>query len=636
MTQMLLDAAIAFLSRHAPFDEMAEQEPQSLRFLAERLKQAYFEPECRILGPEVGVPGHFFIIQRGRVQARQAGEASVLEADAMTLGEGECFPIGAVTAQRPSTNRYTAIGDVFCLQLPAADFQALLKSSAIFHRFCTRYIASLLMQSRRQIQVQFAQRASEQRKLSAPLSELVRRTPVSVPESQALRLALQIMSDQRVGSIVVCDTEDRPTGIFTQSDLLQRVVLAGIALETPVSAVMSREPHTLPLDASAFDAASLMARHGIRHVLAVDAQGRLAGVLSERDLFASQRLGLHQVRQAIQTAPDVPRLQAAAADVRRLARELVAQGIGAEAVTRFITALNDALTRRVIEMNLERHDLSGADWAWLAFGSEGREEQTLATDQDNGIVFLAREFSDREELRLRLTAFGADVNRDLDACGFRLCPGLIMAGRPECCLSLEEWQERFLSWMRTPDPVALLNASIYFDFRPVFGAEKLARLLKKSVFDTGGRAPQFLFMLAQNALAAYPPLGRLQDFVVDADPADPGPRPSLDLKKAGARIFTDCARVYAIARGLAPTNTAQRLHALAQLGEVDAADMAAVSAGFHFIQSLRLRLQSRDGEGTGGNRMVPDSLHEMDRRLLKESLRQVRKLQQRLRADFLS
>jgi CBS domain-containing protein len=136
-------------------------------------------------------------------------------------------------------------------------------------------------------------------------------------------------------------------------------------------------------------------------------------------------------------------LQHAREDVRQLALTMLSEGVGAQEITQFISTLNDAVTRRVIELNLDRHDFYGIDWAWLAFGSEGRDEQTFTTDQDNGIVFICTDIMDREQTQLRFLDFAREVNDDLDKCGFPLCKGNIMASNPELCLTLEEWEEKF-------------------------------------------------------------------------------------------------------------------------------------------------------------------------------------------------
>ncbi len=628
--EMLVSATIDFLRAHPPFDRM---EADALRFLGERLRLAYYARDTLILGPAAGRVTVFRIVQRGRVGVRSASELAALDAAALTLTSGEGFSIGALLAQRPTTSRYTALDDVFCYELTAPDFFELLQASAAFNRHCTQYLASLLGQSRQQLQSQFAQHVAEQQTMSSPLAALIKRAPLSTRAQRTIRETIEAMAGAGVGSMVVVDEDSQPLGIFTQSDVLKRVVLRGVALDAPIGEVMSPQPHTLPLAASAYDAALAMAMHGVRHVLAVDDGGRLAGVVSERDLFTLQRVGLRQIRQSIDAANSLETLQQAAADVRQLAVNLLAQGVGAEQITQFVSALNDTLTRRIIALRLETHDLYGIDWAWLSFGSEGRDEQTFATDQDNGIVFVCTDIMDREQTQLRLLELARDVNADLDRCGFPLCTGKIMASNPELCLTIDEWDLRFERWIRTPEPQALLNATIFFDFRPLFGHANLADRMRLSLLRRARDNPLFLRLLAANALSVAPPLGTFRDFVTDADPEHPG---TIDLKKYGARLFIDAARVFALAHDVAATNSVQRLRQVAPQMGISNDEAAAVVDAFNFVQLMRLRHQhAAQTQGRAAdNRIRPDELNEVERRILKEAFRQARKLQQRLKLDY--
>ncbi|NMG43380.1 CBS domain-containing protein [Aromatoleum toluvorans] len=625
-SEMLVGASSDFLKRFSPFNRM---EPEALGFLSERAVLAFHARGSEILTPEMGQPTHFHIVQRGKVQARQTGPASVTDYAAMTLGPGECFPIGAISAQRPSTNAYVAVEDSFVFQLPAEDFLKLMQMSPVFHVFCTQYIASLLNQSRQQLQSTFAQRAAEQQTMTTPLGQLVKKAPIFVTPDSSLRAALEKMSEMRIGCMVVTDSEQKPLGILTQSDLLPRVVLPGIDLQRPIGDVMTRTPHVMSASDSAYDAALEMATHGVRHLLVVDSEGRLKGVVSERDLFTLQRIGLRQIRSSIEGADDLDALQRASRDIRQLALNLIAQGIGAEQLTQFISALNDALTCRIIDLARARHDLYGIDYAWLAFGSEGRHEQTLSSDQDNGIIYVRPEGADPTELKNRLLACAKEVNENLAACGFPLCKGNIMASNPDLCLTLDEWKGRFGDWIREPDPQALLNATIFFDYRVLCGNERLGDQLRAWLNRTAKANANFLRMMASNALQVAPPLGRIRDFVVDDDG-------TIDLKKSGARLFVDVARILALRTEVASSSTVQRLRQAGNKMGIASEEIAALIDGFHFIQLLRLRSQHLDTEhdAPGDNRVNPDTLNELDRRILKEAFRQARKLQLRLRLDY--
>jgi CBS domain-containing protein len=625
-TELLVGASTDFLKRFAPFRDM---EAAALDYLGRHALLAFHPRDSEVLTPAMGEARHLCIVRSGRIRARRTEAEAIAGHAALTMGPGDCFPIGALSARRPSTHSYVAVDDSFCFQLGAEEFVELMRMSPVFQVFCTQHVARLLNQSRQQLQAVFSQRAAEQQGMTTPLGQLIGREAVRVAPETSTRAALERMNEAGIGSIVVADAERRPLGILTRADLLPRIVLPGFDLSRPVAEVMTADPHRLPAGASAYDAVLAMATHGVGHLLVVDGDDRLRGVVSERDLFSLQRISLRQIRAAIDGAGDIEMLRQAGGDIRRLALNLIAQGVGAEQLTRFISALNDALTRRVIALALDRHDLYGIDFAWFAFGSEGRHEQTLSSDQDNGLIWQCPEMQDAEPIRLRLLAFAREVNEDLAACGFPLCKGNIMAGNPALCLTSDEWMERFDAWIREPDPQALLNATIFFDFRVLYGDEQFGRQLRRWLDKATRGNPAFLRMMAINALQVAPPLGRLRDFVVEDDG-------TIDLKKSGARLFVDAARIIALRTGVEPSSTVQRLRQAASRSGITADEVAAMVEGFHFIQMLRLRAQQlRTPDGTAGdNRVDPDTLNELDRRVLKEAFRQARKLQLRLKLDY--
>ncbi len=127
--------------------------------------------------------------------------------------------------------------------------------------------------------------------------------------------------------------------------------------------------------------------------------------------------------------------------------------------------LNDRICQRIIELVRNRHRWERISWCWLAFGSEGRLEQTFATDQDNGLIFESHGDARPSEVRAKLLPFAREVNEALDACGYPLCKGNVMASNPELCLSVAEWKAKMEGWLHNSEPKALLDASICFDFR---------------------------------------------------------------------------------------------------------------------------------------------------------------------------
>ncbi|MDH3320395.1 MAG: DUF294 nucleotidyltransferase-like domain-containing protein [Betaproteobacteria bacterium] len=479
--------------------------------------------------------------------------------------------------------------------------------------------------------------ASERQGLALPLRTLVKRAPVTCEEQSSVAQAAQIMRAQDVGSVVIVDARHQPCGILTTRDLVGVVAEGG--LERPVAELMSRELVTLPQHAFAYEAALEMIERHIRHILVTD-DGRLIGVVSERDLFALQRLGLGELTMEIRLANDLDTLAGLAAQVRSLAALLVEQGTAPEPLTLFISVLNDRLTRRVIEVVRRRHELERMRWAWIAFGSEGRFEQTFSTDQDNGLVFATHEGLSAEQARAKLVPFAREVNEALDACGFPLCEGNIMASNPALCLTIEEWRAKMGGWLDASVPQALLDASICFDLRPVYGDEALAAALRDWIVEHVRGHAAFLRLLARVATQARPPLGHFGAFTpMDA----PGAPHTLNLKANGARIFVDAARVLGLAHGLRETNTADRLRAFRDARGLPPAETDALIGAFYFIQDLRLRGQSLAPEARAGgrsaaedlaNRIDPDQLNAFEQSVLKEAFRLARQLQSRIELDF--
>jgi CBS domain-containing protein len=619
----LIGAIAGRLAAYPPFDAM---DAAALNYLARHAELTYHPQAAEILAPESGLPSYLYIVKQGAVRVQQSLARLGGGTDVLVLGDGECFSITALMEKRAVTGTYVAVADTFCYCVARSHFERLIELSAPFRDFCTDRMAVLLRQSRSLLAQQYAASVAERQSTLTALRRLIRRAPVACSADAPVRIALELMHANKVGSVVAVDDARHPTGILTEHDVLGRVTLARADLEAPLRSIMTANPVCLDMDNTANDAALAMARHGIRHVVVTESQ-QLAGVITERDLFALQRVSMRQINRDIERAAGLAGFQQAARDIRSLTEGLLGQGVGAAQLTSMICSLNDTLTRRIVEFEAAAAPMPGDTWCWLAFGSEGRIEQTLATDQDNGIVFA--DAADTPEFRARLLACASRVNDALDACGFPLCDGGIMARNPELCLPLAAWRERFAAWIGHPHEQALLKASIYFDLRAIAGSAALADALREHLVQLAPQGRPFLYHMARNALVTTPPLGLVREFAVDDDGM-------IDLKKSGARIITDAARVFALMHGVPATNTVQRLRLAGPAMNMPADEIEAAVSAFDFVQTLRLRHQHRDaGKDRGdANRIDPYRLNEVDRRMLKVSLRQAGRLQSRMKLDF--
>jgi len=626
MNSPALTPVVDFLKQHAPFDQMSEPH---LEYLAKRLRLVFYARGNVITHPDNGQATTLYIIKQGRIRGETV---EGIEKDGWELVAGECFPVGALLARRPVHTVARAAEDTFCFELERDDFDALLQKSPVFHDFSTRRLANLLDNALRESQARSATRIAEDTSLNTPVRQLIKREAVTCLPDTPLINALQTMQTEHVGSMLITDEKAAVKGIFTLHDLLERVALAEQDMNTPISEVMTDAPLTLPAEALAHEAALLMARHGFGHICVVE-RGRLLGMVSERDIFSLQRVGLASLGQAIARANTVEQLIPLGHDIHRLVEQMLAQGASVEQLTRLVATLNDNLTRRVITLILAEHAQPLPPFVWLAFGSEGRSEQTLKTDQDNGILFQCDENEDPENIRQRFLPVAKQINDALADCGFPLCPGNIMASNPECCLSLEEWKQRFSRWIDQGTPEHLLKSSIFFDFRPLFGDGKQLAPLREWLLEKTEMNSRFRRQLAGNAMHIKPPLGLFGEFKLShgGDEAH-----TLDLKVQGLTPFVDAARIIALANRIDETNTDARLQAAAEKGALRQEDVSAWSEAYHFIQLLRMRThrrQAREGKELS-NRLDPDTLNELDRRILKEAFRQGRKLQNKLALEY--
>ncbi len=619
-----IHGTMEFLQKFPPFNQM---DTAHLAFLVEHCQLRFYAEGDSIIKPSDGPVEHFYIVKQGRVHGERPHSARRGTETTFEITAGECFPLAALIGERATRTEHLAAEDTFCLLLAKHAFIKLFAVSNPLRDFALRGVSSLLDQVNQQVQLRAVETLGAQYSLDTRLGELAMRQPIGCAPDTPVRDAVRLMHEQHVGSIVVLDPADKPLGIFTLRDL-RRVVADGVDLAQPISNLMTPRPFHLAPDASAFDAAIAMTERHIAHVCLVEHE-KLCGVISERDLFSLQRVDLVHLARTIRHAGKVETLAGLRSDIRLLVDRMLAHGASPTQITHIVTLLNDHTVCRVIELTPEEMGDPGIPFTWLCFGSEGRREQTLHTDQDNGILFEAESASESAAIRERLLPIAREINQRLAQCGFTLCKGNIMAGNPELCLSREEWSRRFAGFVLEATPENLLGSTIYFDLRAIWGPDEGCEQLREELLGRIANNSLFQRMMAENALRHRPPVGRFRDFVVARSGAD---KDTLDLKVQGLTPFVDGARLLALANGISAVGTLERLRALITKGVIEALDGAAYEEAYHFIQQTRMQqhqLQARD-ELPYSNRVDPDHLNHLDRRILRESFRQAQRLQSSL------
>ncbi len=621
-------AIMTFLREHVPFSSMDDTH---LAHFAEHATLSFYADGDEVLSPEDGQAKRFFVVKQGRIRGERHNDKEGRTETTFEISQGECFPLAALIGERPTRTLHRAAGDTFCLSIDHDAFVTLFSESDPFRDFCLRGVSSLLDQVNQRIQSGAMAAIGSGTSLDTPLERFALRNPIVCSPDLPVHRAVARMHENNVGSIIVTDDNREPAGIFTLRDLRTMVAEGKAPLDTPIRQVMTQSPCCLPAQADAFEAAMLMAEHHFAHLCVVDDDNRLIGVVSERDLFSLQRVDLVNLARTIGTATHLRTLISLRADVSRLVDAMLAHGADSGQVVKIITTLNDVTVRRVLELNIEKND-PGIPFTWLTFGSEGRQEQTLLTDQDNGILFQVPEGMTEDQVREKLLPFAREVNKELAECGFTLCKGNIMASNPKLCLSAREWDDWFVRFIDASTPQNLVYSSIFLDMRAVFGpTEPLQELLGKVLARIRKNA-LFQKMLAGNALQRKPPLTMFRSFRYVSE----GKKHSLDLKRQGLAPFVEAVRVFALANGVETANTLERMDELAKQGFFDKKDANAWKEAYSLIQAIRMRAHQEmlnRGEELS-NYIDPDDLNPLDRRILRESFRQAQRLQQKLEVTY--
>jgi len=617
-----LEPWLLTIGRYPPFDRMAAEHLQTL---LQGSVQHRFGLGSAVLSPDHGPPSGLWLILRGHVIGRRA---QVSGDEVFQLQPGDLFPVAAWIAQRPVTARYEALDELCMLQLEDRSVRAVQQASVVWADHLQQRARAYLALAQQRLQTELSARIQGGHALDRPLGDLPQRPPVSLPTHATVREALQTMHQRRIGSVLLHEPSGALAGILTRHDALDRIALAGVSLDQAVARVMSQPVHCLDAQDSGHDAAFVMLQKGIRHVPVLQ-NGRPVSIVSERDLFALQRLSVRDLASDIEQCVEPADFQRVAADIRSQARQLMAQGVQARHLTALVSHLNDRLTQRLVEVHRQRAALPADGFCWVALGSEGRNEQTLATDQDNALIF---DSTDPEQDRPRWMAFASQVNQALDACGFPLCQGGVMAGHPACCLARQEWEQRFDRWIDAGGPQELLRAAIFFDLRALSGRSEWVEALRQRVLGRTRTSPRFIRQMTHSHLEHPVAL----NWHGGVEGRRDGPHLWFDLKLQGTALLVEGARIVALAHGIAATNTRERLKEAGLLMGTPAAEYEGWITAFDFLQMHRMALQTAlDANPEHPNRIDLRTLDAVNQRVLQAALRSIRTLRQRLSLDYL-
>ncbi|MDW4498821.1 DUF294 nucleotidyltransferase-like domain-containing protein [Sulfitobacter sp. D35] len=595
------------LTRFAPFDLLPDAERAAM---ADELSEIAAEAGT-LLFEEGAVLRGLYVIESGAVDIWSQGNDLVSR-----RGPGDCMGERGLLREGRAMLTARISEPARLLLLPAARFRHLLDAVPEFARWFARA----------QPFAEPAPGGAFATGLTAlQVSDLMSRDPVSCsPVATATEVA-RLMRDRVISSTLVVDS-GHLVGIVTVHDLANKVLAEGRDGGVPVREIMTDKPLVIAPGATGLDAMITMTENRINHLPVQDAGGKVVGMIGKTDLFRQQAATASRIAVDILAAESPAEMAGVIARLPQLLSHLVAARTRPEAISRRITDLTDAATRRLLRLAEHRFGPPPVPYLWAACGSQGRREQTGVSDQDNCLILDDAATQADDDYFAALAVFVCD---GLNEIGFVYCPGDMMATNPRWRQPRRVWRSYFARWIAEPDTEAQMLASVMFDLRPVSGAAHLLDEMQAETLASAKRNSIFVRHMVSNALKHTPPLSLFRGFALIRSGEH---KNTLDLKHAGVVPVVDLGRVYALRGAIEAVNTRARIEQAGAEGVVSSVGARDLLDAYDLIAETRLEHQARQiAEGRApDNFLAPGALSELDRNHLRDAFMVVKTMQSAL------
>lgn len=465
--------------------------------------------------------------------------------------------------------------------------------------------------------------------LNVPVSDLLKHEPITLPPATDLLQVARTMRDKGVSSVMLVE-QDHLFGLITDRDLRNRALAENLPSNTSAADIATLAPITLQYDQPAFAALLLMARHNIHHVPVMNGT-RIAGMVTATDLTRQNTTSAVFLAGEIHSQRDLKGLVQASSHIRDLQISLSTTQTSAYNTGHVVSTMTDALTERLIHLTETELGPAPVDYVWVAAGSQGRMEQTAKSDQDNCLI-LSDEYDETAHGEY-FKQFTRRVCDGLAACGYVHCPGEMMAMTDRWRQPLKTWREYFRHWIQVPNGESLMLTTVFFDMRAVHGNMALFEQLRDEVLSQTRGNSLFMAHMVRNCVKMKPALGWFGQLKPIRQGEYAG---TVDLKHNGIVPIIDLARIYALAGGLAPANTHDRLAAAMQSQEVSASTAKDLQVMLEFISRLRIRHQTRrmNAGKAADNHLLLLGMSDFEKRQLRDAFRLISSLQDALATRY--
>ena len=586
----------AFDIGNPPFDRLTPNEAETLR---SALDIAYFSPGEAIIRRDAPAEALYVVI-KGIVEERSEVDLLAL------LGPKDTFDSRALVHDH-NGHQFLARDETLCYVIPRKVALDLIRANPRFAAFFYREI------SRKLDELANDEEARRYGSLMhAKVGDLFLHPPVFLAAGDTIETAGHLMREINSNALFVRDGER--VGIITGMNLSKAVVLGRQSIQTAVGTLANYDIVSLRRDDFVSSALLLMTKHNKRR-LAVREDEEFVGILEEIDLLGFLAGSAQVTAGRIDRASSRQDLATAAREIETQTRVLRRQGVKVEVIAEIVSDLNRRLLSRVFDMVAPAKLRTGS--CLIVMGSEGRGEQTVRTDQDNGLILAGPV---QGEI---LDAFRHDFFDALQSFGFPPCPGDIMVRNPAWSRPLSDYLADLRRWIVLPDQAGHMNVAIIYDAQAIAGDEQLLDDAKTALIDITRGEQAFMAHFARAVDAFETPIGLFNNLITSEGTGD-----ALDLKKGGIFPIVHGIRSLALGQGLRETSTDKRISRLCDLGVLQADFGRDLKQAFRFLLMLRLDGQLAASAGASGTLVRPSHLSSMERHLLRDALQVVKKFRE--------
>ncbi|MDX9757315.1 MAG: putative nucleotidyltransferase substrate binding domain-containing protein, partial [Sulfurimonas sp.] len=524
---------------------------------------------------------------------------------------GDSFDADALIYAKTKA-KFVVDEDLICYEVKKEDFLDLMQDKKVQSYFLQDFI------TRHQQLKEYDQQSDLSPFLISKVSDIFLHVACVVDADESIYGALKKQQELRAKVIIVKEVDGY--SIVTDTNLRQRVLLGENDISKKIGSIASKGLITIDVNDFLFNALLLMTHNAIKRVVVLENE-KIVGVLEQLDLLSYFASHSHLVAVQIDKASTLSDLKLLDQDFKNLIITLRAKGVKVRYITKLIATLNFKVYKKVFEMCVEEELRDKC--ALIVMGSEGREDQTLRSDQDNALII---------QNGIDIELFKAPMmklNSHLLELGFPKCNGDVMVSNEFWRRNTSSYKELIEKWTYDMSDESVQNLSIFLDAKCVAGDCTLLDELVTYLHSSFHSRDDVLAHIAKAVLNFETPLSLFSGFVLEKEYNN-----RLDLKKGGIFALVHGVRTLCLQYEIKATNTIERIKELNNMGVIDKTFATELIESFDTLSSIRLKAMLEAKTIDEANYINPRNLEKNQRDLLKDSFKIINKFKKFMSFHF--